>query len=179
MPVQLPSNDDRVVFQQDRRKLLGLGLMGIIFVAMGASFILHPEFWTTARHSSGFVEALGWLTASFFSLCLVAVIGSLARPTTVKLGPEGVTISTAWRTYSRPWDVIGDFRLWDYRRNRLVIFNDAAPPNPRLAEINRRLSGATSSMPTALNVSPEQLLTAIEKAKERWAVGGQNARRTH
>ena len=168
------AHDDAVVFHQDRRKLVGVGLIGIAFVAMGISFITDPEFWKTVRHSRDYIEVVGWIIAPLFSLALVAVAVSLARPTRVELGPEGVTISTAWRTYSRPWDAVGDFKIWKYQLNRTVVFNDSAPPNLRFAEINRRLTGATSAMPTALNVDPEQLLTAVVAAKRRW--GGANVR---
>ncbi len=163
-------HDDAVIFHQDRRKLIGVGLICIAFVAAGISFITHPEFWKTVRNSRDYIEVIGWIIAPFFSMALIGVAVSLARPTTVRLGPEGVTISTAWRTYSRPWDAVGDFKVWKYQRNRTVVFNDASPPNGRLAEINRRLSGATSAMPTALNVDAEQLLMAVEAAKGRWGV---------
>jgi hypothetical protein len=169
MSPQPPFDDGPVVFRQDRRKLLGLALIGIVFVAMGVSFIEHPEFWKSTRHSAGSVEIAGWVATLFFSLCLIAIIVSLVRPATVKLAPEGITISSAWRTYSRPWNAVGDFKLCKYKRNRTVVFNDANPPNRRLAEINRGLSGATSGLPTALNVAPEQLLAAVEMARARWS----------
>jgi hypothetical protein len=163
--------DGAVLFRQDRRKLAGLALVGAAFVALGLSFIAHPDAWATARHPRGQVEATGWVAAPFSGLMLAAIAVALARPTTVRLGPEGVTIRTAWRTYSRPWDAVSDFKIWKYRRNRLVVFNDADPPNGRLAAINRRISGATSSLPAALNIDPEQLLTAVQSAKGRWTAG--------
>jgi hypothetical protein len=168
--------DGPVVFRQDRRKLLLSGLIGIVFVAMGVSFIVHPEFWQTSRHSADSVEIVGWVVAPFFSLCLFAVAVSLVRPTTVKLNLEGIVVSKPWGTYSRPWRAVSDFKIWKYRRNRIVVFNDTNPPNRRLAEINRRLTGATSAMPTALNVGPEQLLAAVEEASERWGPNLRNAR---
>jgi len=161
-------HDKAVVFHQDRRKLAVLGLIGVAFVAMGISFITHPEFWRRGGYARDYIEVMGWITAPLFSLLLAVEIVSLARPTKVNLGPDGVTITTAWRTYSRPWDAVGDFKIRKYGRNRMVIFNDVTPANRRLAEINRRISGATSAMPPALNVDPEQLLTALEAAKARW-----------
>ncbi len=165
-----PANppDEAVVFHQDRRKLAILTLIAVAFVAMAISFITHPEFWRSGRYTRNYIEFIGWIIASLFSFCLAAGAVSLARPTKVTLGPEGVTIMTAWRTYSRPWDAVGEFKIRKYGRNRTVVFKDAAPANRRLAEINQRMTGATGAMPPALNVDPEQLLTALEAAKGRW-----------
>lgn len=170
MVPQAAPHDDAVVFRQSRRTLLCRGLIAIAFAAMGVSFITHPGSWTASRLPPDLVEMRGWATACFFSLALIPVAASLARPTTVALGADEVTISTAWRTYTRPWSAVGDFRIWRYRRSRIVIFNDAAPSNGLLAEINRRTTGATSAMPTALNVGPEDLLAALQAAKDRWEV---------
>jgi hypothetical protein len=136
------SQDGNAVFRQDRRKLLRIGLIGIVFIAMGASFIVDPQFWQTRKFSAYWIDILGWLITPLFSLGLVAVAVSLVRPTTVKLGQDGIVVRTPWRTYSRPWDALSGFRLWEYRRNCSVVFNDATPPNIRLAAINRRLMRA-------------------------------------
>jgi hypothetical protein len=161
------SRDEYVVFHQDRRKLVGMGLIGVVFVVLGIAFIAHPEVWKTTRHSADSVESAGWLVTTFFSMCSIAVAVSLVRPTKIKLGLKGIVVTTPWRTYSRPWDAVSDFKIWEYRRNRTVVFNDATPPNPGLAEINRRLTGATSAMPPALNVGPDQLLAVIEEVRQR------------
>lgn len=172
MSTQSPLHDEPVLFRQDRRKLLGLALIGVVFVAMGVSFITHPGFWKTARHSANSAEIIGWMTTIFFSLCLIATVVSIVRPTTVKLSREGIAISSPWRTYARPWNAVGDFKIWKYMRTRTVVFKDTAPPGRCLAEVNRGLTGATSALPTALKVSPEQLLAAVEAAKARWDGGG-------
>jgi hypothetical protein len=173
-----PPQDQSLVFRQDRRKLLGVAVIGVVFVGMGVSFVAHPDFWRSSRHSAASIEVMGWVTTPFFSLCLAAIVVSLVRPATVKLGPEGITVSSAWRTYSRPWDAVTDFRLRRYKTNRTVVFNDASPPNRGLAGINRGLSGATSGLPTALNVAPEELLEAIEAGRARWYGNVRNERST-
>jgi len=166
-PRKMP--DGAIVFRQDRRKLFGVAIIGIVFVVMGCSFISNPGFWTTTRHpSSSYIEVVGWITAPFFSLALVAVAMSLVRPVTLTLGPEGVTVSTAWKRYSRPWHGIGNFRIWSNAGNRMAVFDDMDPPNPRLAEVSRRISGATGALPTCLNVSPDDLLAQVKFAQEHW-----------
>ena len=161
--------DGALVFRQDRRKLFGAAIIAVVFVVMGCSFISNPGFWTTTRHpSSSYIEVVGWITAPFFSLALAAVAMSLVRPVTLTLGPEGVTVSTVWKTYSRPWHAIGNFRIWSNAGNRMVVFDDVAPPNPRLAEVSRRISGATGALPTCLNVSPDDLLAQVKTAQEQW-----------
>jgi hypothetical protein len=100
-------NDRIAIFCQDRRKIAGTGVIGIAFVAMGISFAAQPEFWEGRRSA-------GWTLTPIFSIALIGVAVSLARPSMVELGLEGLTISTPWRRYSRPWGAVGDFRVWKY-----------------------------------------------------------------
>jgi hypothetical protein len=145
-----------------------MALISVVFVAMGVSFVTHPGFWRSSTHSVASVEIAGWAATLFFSLCLSAIVVSLVRPVTVKLGPAGITIRSIWRTYTRPWDAVTDFRVWGYRRNQTIVFNEANPPFGKLAEINRGLTGATSGLPAGLNIAPEELLAAIKTARARW-----------
>ena len=165
-----------MIFRQNRWKLLGAGLIGIILVGIGASFIVNPHFFQTPRQSAASVALVGWLITPFFSLCVVGVGVSLARPITVKIGQAGIVIRYHWRTYTRPWSALSGFKLWKYKMNRTVVFNDTTLSNGRLAEVNRKLTGATSAMPTALDVAPEQLLALIEEARERWGANAYDAR---
>src|ERR1700742_4594208 len=105
------TSDDTVVFVQDRRKLLAVGLGCVAFVVLGISCITHPDFWQTARHSRWDVELAGWIGASFCILALIAVSVSLMRPAKVTLEPAGITVSTASETYFRPWNTIDGFKI--------------------------------------------------------------------
>lgn len=163
-----PLDDEPVEFQQDRLKISGRGAAALALVAMGAWSLAHHDLARSPGRSPAFAQLADWAATIFFSLCLLAILASLVRPATVRLSSEGIQISYAWGTYRRTWDNVGGFELWRYRGDRTVIYNDVRPTNPVLAKINHWLTGATSALPTALNVDPERLLTVIECARAKW-----------
>jgi len=169
-------HSDMVVFRQYRWKLLVAAVGNIAFVALGLSFIIYPDLWQSTRHSSIEVYIIGWMVAAVFSFFMVRIAVLIVRPAVIKIGPEGIVVGTAWTSYSRPWGAVSDFKVWKFYLNRTIVFNDTNPPNPRLAEISRRMTGMTSALPGALNVSPENLLVAIEAARDRWLSNVKNAR---
>jgi hypothetical protein len=161
-------SDDSLTFRQQRGKLVLAAFAGLAFVVMGISFVLHPEQWQTHARSAGFIRVIGWITLVFFSMTLVGAAISLIRPTTVRLTPDALVIRTMWRTYSRPWTALSNFRIWKTKGTRLVVFDDENSSVDWLAGINRKFSGATNAMPGFMNTNPEHLLEAVTQAKERW-----------
>ena len=168
MTAETTPADGAVTIRQDRRKLALAALGALGFVVLGAAFIAHPDLWATARDPRDTIEIVGWASTGFFALALAAIVLALMRPTTVRLAPDGLIIVTALRSYARPWTAVSGFRIGQVRRTRFVVFDDADPPIRWLAGVNRRLIGATSSLPTSLSLTPEQLLTAVQAAKARW-----------
>jgi len=163
----LSSHED-ITFQQQRTKLVLAVLGAVGFAALGASFALHPDAWQSHRHSAATMQVSGWVGLAFFSIALCAALIAIARPTTVRLSPQGLVVTTAWRTFTRPWDALGNFRIWKNRGASTVVFDDVNPPSAWLARLNRAACGATSALPKFLGVEPEGLLAAVLHAKARW-----------
>jgi hypothetical protein len=157
-----------LVIRQRRSKLAVLGLLGVGFVALGIWFIVDPTSAGASRYPAGAVEALGWISTLFFGFALAAVVFSFFRPTTISLSPEGLAIKTVFTAWTRPWKALSNFRIWRYRGNRLIVFDDDSPRRPRLAKFNTAISGATSGLPNMLSEDPEQVLAQLIAAKERW-----------
>jgi hypothetical protein len=163
-----PSIGGRTTYQQTRTKLALVFLVSLGFVALGVSFALHPDFWQTSRHSAASIQILGWVGVVFFSVCTIAAVISFFKPTTVRFSPQGLSVKTVWRTRSRPWSALSNFRIWETRGTKIVVFDDEIAPTRWLAGFSRAATGANSALPTLMNASPEHLLDAAQRAKERW-----------
>ena len=102
-----------------------------------------------------------------FGFLLVRGLISLVRPTTISLGPDGLTVRRAWRATTRPWSALSNFRLWRYRTTTLIVFDDAAPRSV-FAKLNTAIAGANSALPPGLEEAPEPLLEQLKAAAAKW-----------
>jgi hypothetical protein len=163
----LRSPSGEVVARQDRGKIAISVVGALAFVVLGALFASYPEHWQTARYGRDDIRVVGWLSASFFSLVFVATVVALARPTTVRISPQALIISGPWTTRTRPWTALSNFRIWRMKGTKLIVFDDEKPRHAWLATINRMTSGATSALPSMMDVEPVKLLEMLQRAKER------------
>jgi len=160
-------SNDGITFRSSRTKAALFGTCSLAMVALGMVLVFHPEFFP--NRTAAFNRVLGWasMVLSFVGLAASAI--PLVRPATVRFSSEGLTIETAWRTYTRPWSALSNFRFHEVRGGAgFIYFDDEIPPSAPFSCVKRTATGATMMLPGMMNVSREQLLEAAQRSKEHW-----------
>ena len=155
--------------RQSRRKIALVCIACALFVAAGAWFIAHPEQAASSRYSRQEVLLTGWSATPLFAMALIAWLIVLARPATISLDPSGITITTIWKSYRRPWLALSNFQARSFGTTKLIVFDDTDPASGRWwARVNSALRGTNSSLPAMLDRQPEEILEALRAAKANW-----------
>jgi hypothetical protein len=140
-------------FRASRKRWATIGLVAVAFVAAGVVMMLDGNFW-------------GWVTVTFFGLCLVVAGWQLVSPGTLILTPEGFTVIALGRTMRYELAKCGAFSVWRNPRGgtRIVVF-DYEGSEGRLDRANRRLAGASASLPDTYGMKAEQLASMLNHAR--------------
>jgi hypothetical protein len=110
------------------------------------------------------------LCIGFFGLCAIGGIFGTVRPATVTLGPEGIAICGGWKTRTFSWRDVSQFQIVAIRQVKLVGF-DISPDCKgfeRLRQINRATAGVDASLPAYLELSPDDMLSLVLAAQNKW-----------
>jgi hypothetical protein len=163
MTVDQPT--DVRTFRQVRPKVALAALAWAVGLAVGVAMILYPVQLQSPLFSPGAVEIGGWFCAAISAPMLVASFMSLAKPTVLVLAPDGLTLRTASRAYTRPWTALSNFRLY---RGKRVCLRDTQPQASWIDRLNGLMAGSTLMLPGQLDARPDQVLAALQSAKRRW-----------
>jgi hypothetical protein len=119
-----------------RAKLVGLLLVSAAFVATGVWMVRAGQW-------------LGWLGIAFFGLG-VAVSGLQLLPnsTYLRMGPDGFTVCTLFRSRSCRWSDVKAFEVRRVGRTEMVVFSFSRQPpgSTGLRRLNVRLAGAEAAV---------------------------------
>lgn len=158
-----------LTIRQSRRKIALACLGAAGFVALGIWFISAPEQASSSRASPQEVLVVGWLCILFFSACLISGLAVLARPATISFDRSGMTVTTIWKSYKRPWSALSNFQIWSIRSTKFIVFDDTEPASGRWwAGVNSAIRGTNSSLPAMLDGQPEKILEELQAAKAAW-----------
>jgi hypothetical protein len=140
-------------FRTSRKRWATIGVVAVAFVAAGVVMMLDGNFW-------------GWVTVAFFGLCLVVAGWQLVSPGRLILTPEGFTVVTLGRTMRYELAKCGVFTVWrnPFGGTRMVVF-DYEGSDGRLGRANRRLAGASASLPDTYGMKAEQLARILNDAR--------------
>ena len=113
----------------------------------------------------------GWLVALFFGVCSTAfAIHLLPGASYLDLSPEGFVVSSLFRRWLLiRWDSVSEFHVAPVPGSgiRKVVFSRESSDHPRLAALNRRLVGATDTLPDTYGRTPEQLAKLMNEWHRR------------
>jgi len=143
-----------------RAKLVGLLLVGAAFVATGVWMVRTGQW-------------LGWVGIIFFGLG-VAVSGLQLLPnsTYLRMGPDGFTVCTLFRSHSCRWSDVKAFQVRRVGRTEMVVFSFSKQPpgSPGLRRLNVRLAGAEAAVAASgsWDVSMDQLADMLNRYRERY-----------
>jgi hypothetical protein len=138
-------------------------LLGVIgsaaFVAGGYFLISRPTM-----HGIFALKAVlvGWLCIAFFGtaalLCAIQLVPRFRDR--LVIGQDGFSASTSFRLKNHAWaDIVGRFAVWQFRRTKLVVFTTSRAKR----NLNRALTGHTSSLPAHLGMSAESLAALMNQ----------------
>ena len=137
--------------------------MGITVTVVAVWLAFHPARGTGINWIVlGCSVLFGWVSALYAA--------SVVVPATVTIAPDALTIRTFWRTRRMAWSSVGDFRIWQNRRAKLVVF-ERVGHRSAWGSVNRTIAGTNASLPNALDADLEALLTELQSAKNRWGLG--------
>src|ERR1700676_1257387 len=109
-------------------------------------------------------DIIGILGTAFFGICtLVGVITLLPGASWLRLDEKGFEFTRFFRTTRFHWSDVGDFGVWTFRSNNLVVFKATKPRLSILEKINTALSGRNGYLPDTYGMAAEdlvQLMTA-------------------
>jgi hypothetical protein len=160
-----------VIIVQNNPKRAWACLGCLAFAALGLALIRYPEQFRyplpppLPQHSNLFVQITGYAAVVFFGLCLVLSLPTLVKPTTVQLSPDGLTVKTVWRSYTRSWSALDNFEIWRHKKTWLIIFDNNTNIWSRKPTST---STRRSSLPGMLNADPDDLLEELWQAKQKW-----------
>lgn len=124
------------VFRPSRTKVMGRLLLSAAFVAGGIFMV-----------SAG--QQMGWLAIAFFGLGVVVfALQLLPNCNYVRVGPDGFTVRSLFRSHSCRWSDVGAFKVAQLARQQMVVFsfaNHYRGPR-RLSRINAQLVGAEAPL---------------------------------
>jgi uncharacterized membrane protein YhaH (DUF805 family) len=151
-----------IVIRQKRRWILA-AIPLVLFLQGVRAYI-------SGDKSTGLIfVVLALITFGFVTL-------QLFIPTRLEIGPQGVRVVAALRTWRRDWIQICGFRRirWGYRD--CIGFDYAAGAGSRPARSGglSRITGADGLMAAGMEIDAEELATILNQARERW-VGAEAA----
>ena len=151
---------ETVVFRQSKGKLLGMLVVSAVFV-VGGVFMVRAGQW------------VGWLSIVFFGLGMgVFALQLLPKSSYVRVGPDGFTVCTVFRTHSCRWSDVAAFKVGRVGTKEMVVFNFSPQYRGprRLARLNVDVVGAEAAVAVAgtWNIRMDQLADVLNRYRERY-----------
>ncbi len=116
----------------------------------------------------------GWVGITFFGLGVV-VFGLQLLPNSnyLRVGPDGFTVCTLFRSQSCPWSDVKAFEVRRVGRTEMVVFSFSKQPrgSPGLRRLNVRLAGAEAAVASSglWSISMGQLADVLNRYRERYS----------
>jgi hypothetical protein len=114
---------------------------------------------------------MGWLTASFFGICLlVFLIQLLPGSTQLLLTEDGFTMTSLFRSHFTKWTDVKSFKLGHLGRNKAVMFDyvDSHTEHTTGKSISKQLSGSHGALPDTYGMKATELLTLMVETKKKY-----------
>jgi hypothetical protein len=146
-----------VTLHPSRKRTLGLGLVSLLFVAVGA-----------AAAADG--AAIGWASVVFFGSCLL-VFATLLLPGAayLRLDERGFTVCNLFRTARFDWRDVRDFRTYSTRGGTLVGFDFTQASGSLGRSTARRLACVEGGLPNTYGLKAEEVAELLTVWRERFA----------
>ncbi len=144
------------VLRPSRLKTITIALGSFTFAMMGLWMILAGE-------------PSGWWIALFFGIAAI-VFGVTALPNSsyLKLGPEGFTLCSMYRSHAYRWSDVGPFIVGRVGLNPMVVFNfsDQYNPSPHLRKFASGLTGFEGALPDSYGLPLSELAQLLNAYRE-------------
>lgn len=152
--------DTALTLYPSRRKWLLVTIIGLVFVAAGILIVADGD-------------AGGWLAIGFFGLvALVGIVSMLPSASYLRLTPEGLRVSSLYRSYCVPWQSITGFGQTSMHHNTFVSYHIAAEARAEHKtghDIARALSGYDAALPDTYGKHAEDLIELLEQWRTRYS----------
>lgn len=150
-----PSNDGSPkTLYASRRKWLRLLAIGMVFSVIGVLMVRDGN-------------ALGWLPLAFFGLGSVVSVWQVASPAKLVVG--SATLESLGFGRRRLYELrdCGEFAVWrnPFGGNQMVVFDYPGEVQSRLARANRKLAGASSSLPETYGLEASDLADLLNQVR--------------
>lgn len=144
-----------------RGKMLGLLFASLCFVGISG--------WTLHAERVHELAALAlWAGILFFGACTLAFLVLLFVGSSLRLEADGMAVSHLWRRRFSPWKDIDAFGVASVSGQRLVVYDDRAAAESRVASLNRGLVGRNSALPDVYGLaSQDDLAWLLDAWRER------------
>lgn len=164
------SHGDDEVFRPRTGKWALLLVLAVAFVAGGYLMAISPR--------SASEKLVGYACIGFFGLGgMIAVAHLVPGSSFLRVGPDGLTVRTLWRTTFYRWSDIEGFGVAElgtlWRRHELVgsDFSESYPGRDEaraLKDINRELSGFEASLPDSYGWDFAALAEHLNRLREKY-----------
>jgi len=149
-----------LIFRPSRRKIASMLLVSVAFV-VGGTFLIRAGHW------------VGWLSVVVFGVgVIVFVLQLLPQSAYLRVGPDGFTVCTLFRTHSCRWSDVGPFKVVRLGPKDMVgfSFSDRYRGPRHLARLNTNLVGAEAAVAMAgtWNIGMEELAAVLNGYRERY-----------
>jgi hypothetical protein len=150
-----------IVLRSSRRKTLFILIGSIAFFALGIFFLGHE---VSLKTTIG-----GWVLVVLFGICIIACAIHLVAPgvSALHLHREGFNYTSIFRRASFTWSDTKDFEVWTSHNNKLVAFDNFHSKKSWLKSVDTALMGRNTGLPGTYGVSAEDLVTVLNKWRER------------
>jgi hypothetical protein len=151
------STDETQVFRPSSLRNLGLLAGSAAFTAIG--------LWMVSEKDSS-----GWFVAGVFGLgVLTAAVLSLPNSSYLRLGPDGFTVCSMFRSHSYRWSDVATFEVGRIGVNRMIVFNFS--PGYTGAKRGRLLAtamtGYEAALPDSYGMPLESLAALLNQYRQR------------
>jgi len=115
-------------------------------------------------------ELLGWFVAVVFGLCvLVFTVSLLPGANCLRVGPNGFTIRSLFRSHSYRWSDVRGFGVGRVGVKWMVVFDftDEFQGTPRLRKISVALAGHEGALPDSYGMPLEALAELLNEYRDQ------------
>ena len=152
----------------------------VVFVAIGVWMTgLFGEPPESRRWSPGLVQSFGWFSIVFFGACaIVGIRRAVDTDVQLRISEQGI-YWTPWSEKTIPWYEIRDVRMWEHRRQRMIILCLTHPERypsmsllGKFAALNRGLTGGDIAISlTGTDKSFDEALGTVEEFRAAHSLG--------
>lgn len=147
-----------ITLRSSRKKYLVRLGAGALFTAVGLGMASEEPF-------------IGYLTAGFFGIgLLVCAVQLLPNSSYLRLGPEGFTVCSLFRSHTVPWSDVAEFWVIRVGGNDMVGWDFA--PHYQAQAVGRAvatsLTGVGAALPDSYGMDPEELASLMNELREQY-----------